>query len=183
MSQTKCEGKMSLDKNTALIFGVVVACIIYLLDRSMSRQKMHVIDCDADPFLCPGWCVVEHRKGGQMEWDPTKIAFYLSQDQKVGKTVVGTKLLEDLRSKSVMNANVLDYLLAHPELIPSKCRGKDTFFWGTIFRNRDGRPCVLCLGGKRRFLHFWYRGEWSSFQHGLDHGFSDICPALVNTNQ
>jgi len=37
-----------------------------------------------------------------------------------------------------MNANVLDYLLAHPELIPEDWKNKYVFFWGTIYRYSSG---------------------------------------------
>ena len=112
----------------------------------------HIIDLDADPFLPEGWQVEEHKKGGQLEWDPTKVKLYLSENQRNNRVIQGNKLRAELANQPVLNANVLDYLLAHPELIPEECKGKAVFFWGTIYRNSDGVLCVRCL--------YWIGGGW-----------------------
>ena len=75
----------------------------------------HVIDCDADPFLPKDWEVVEHKKTGILEWDPKKIKLHLSLDQQDGKVIEGNKLRKELANESVLNANVLDYLLEERE--------------------------------------------------------------------
>ncbi|OGY51099.1 MAG: hypothetical protein A3J65_01740 [Candidatus Buchananbacteria bacterium RIFCSPHIGHO2_02_FULL_45_11b] len=110
----------------------------------------HLIDLDADPFVPKGWKVVEHQKGGPLAWDPKRVALWLSENQNNGKAIEGRLLREELKDQPVFNANLLDYLLAHPELIPDEWKGKAVFFWGTIYRNTDGNPYV-------RYLH--WRGE------------------------
>jgi len=123
----------------------------------------HIIDCDANPFLPQGWRVKEHRKGGQLEWDPTKVALYLSEIQKNEPFIVGNKLRKELKGKPVLNACVLDYLLAHPELIPEEWRG-NVYFWGTIYRHENGVLCVrdLCWVGERWCWHCgWLVDGWS----------------------
>ena len=97
----------------------------------------HIINCDAAPFVPEGWKVESHKNLGQLEWDPTKIRLWLSNGQQDG-SVEGNNLHKELASEPVLNANVLDYLLAHPKLIPEEWKGKAVFFWGTIYRRSDG---------------------------------------------
>ena len=118
----------------------------------------NVIDCDADPFVPDGWTVEEHKKGGQLDFNPANLRFYLAAGQKNGKSMQGHKLRKDLAHMSVMNANVLDYLLANPDLIPEDWKNQEggntryIFFWGTIYRYSDGDLCVRCL--------YWDDGRW-----------------------
>ena len=70
-----------------------------------------------------------------------------------------------------MNANILDYLLAHPELIPEEWKGKYIFFWGTIYRLSDGRLCV-------RYL-IWNGSEWDWSYDWLDDDFNSDSPAAL----
>jgi hypothetical protein len=132
----------------------------------------HTIDCFADPFVPKGWSVEEHRRTGDFVWDPSKVALYLSDSQKNGKVIEGAKLREELKDKSVLSANVLDYLLAHSELIPEKWKGKYVFFWGTIYRDSDGLLHVRCLG--------WGGGRWDWRCSWLDGDWLDDGPAAVS---
>ena len=121
-----------------------------LLSGVMIVQNIkHIIDLAAGPFMPEGWKGEEHQKGGQWEWDSTKVKLHLSDGQKDGRYIAGNKLREELKSQPVMNANILDYLLAHPELIPEEWKDKAVFFWGTIYRRADGDLCVryLCWSG------------------------------------
>jgi len=137
----------------------------------------HVIDCDTDPYIPKGWEVIEHKKGGQWQFDPTKIEFYLSKEQQKGKSIEGNELRKELEGKAVMNANVLDYLLKHPEITPDEWK-KDTngntryiFFWGTIYRSSFSRLYV-------RYL-CWDDGQWYWRSRWLDFDFDDDDPAAV----
>lgn len=131
----------------------------------------HVIDCDANPYIPDGWKVKSHRKHGQLEWDPKNIQLWLAEGQKSGKHVEGNKLRKELEDQPVLNANALDYLLAHPELIPESWKDKSIFFWGTIYRCSDGDLCVRCL--------FWNGGSWHWDFRWLDDDFSSYNPAAV----
>jgi len=85
-----------------------------------------------------------NQKGGQFNWDASKVSLYLSDAQKSGKCIEGNKLREELAGKPVLNANVLDICLpirTHPE----EWKDKYVFFWGTIYRHLDGSLCVRCL--------------------------------------
>ena len=120
----------------------------------MNNKDKIIIDCDKDPFCPEGWTVEEHKKGGKLEWNPKNISLYLSENQRNG-LIKGNELHKELKDKPILNANVLDYLLAHPELIPEEWKGKYVFFWGTIYRDSvsDLDVRCLCWGGGR-----WYWG-------------------------
>ena len=129
----------------------------------------HVVDCDANPLVPDGWKVEEHIKGGQFEWDPSQIELYLDEGQQNGNSIVGKKLRQKLSGKKVMNACVLDFLLAHPELIPEEWKGKAIFFWGTVYRDSDGDLYV-------RYL-VWSDGRWYWFYGWLGYDFNGNSPA------
>ena len=148
--------------------GDILALLLAVLKGELVVK--HLIDCDADPMVPDGWEVVEHRKVGQFEWDPAKVVLHLDEAQQ-GGAIVGNKLRGKLKGQPVLNANVLDYLLAHPYFIPEEWKGKLVFFWGTIYRYAGGGLYVRCLywSGDRWFWHcFWL---------GLD--FDDRSPAAV----
>jgi hypothetical protein len=134
----------------------------------------HVVDCDADPFVPSSWSVEEHQKSGSFKWDASQVELWLASEQKNGKVLEGHKLRKELANKPVMNANVLDYLLAHPYLIPEGWKGKAVFFWGTVYRNSDSDLCV-------RFL-CWSGGEWRRDGLWLDGEWRDDRPALVRAS-
>jgi hypothetical protein len=137
-------------------------------------EEVYGIDCDAAPFVPDGWKVEEHQKGGSFIWDASKVELFLSDSQKGGKTIEGNKLRKELAKKPVFNANVLDYLLKNPHLIPEEWKGKDVFFWGTIYRGRRGRIRVRGLG--------WYGGRWRGDAYWLDSGWSDDDPAAMRAS-
>ena len=127
-------------------------------------QTQHVVDCDARPVVPDGWSVLDHRKGGrQLVLGLSKVGLYLSPNQMDGKVIEGNKLRKELASEPVLNANVLDYLLAHPELIPEEWKGKYVFFWGTIYRDSNGHLDVRCLcwgGGAWDWGGNWLGSDW-----------------------
>ena len=100
----------------------------------------------------------DHCKGGSFTWDPAKVALHLEPGQKPGKSVKGKALREALKSRHPFNANMLDYLLAHPYLIPEEWKTKAVFFWGTIYRGSGGFLCVRCLGLDG--ASWYWSGNW-----------------------
>lgn len=133
----------------------------------------HVVDCNADPMIPSGWSVEEHQKGGVIKFDASNVELYLSKKQKNG-TIVGNKLREELKGKKVLNANVLDYLLANPTAIPNEWKGKAIFFWGTIYRCSNGLICV-------RYL-FWGGTTWYWSSRWLGDDFRDGGPAALSAS-
>ncbi len=133
------------------------------------REAEHVIDCNADPFVPEGWTVEEHQKGGSFKWDPAQVQLYLSELQLIDGVIKGNALRKELAGKPVLNANVLDYLLAHPRLIPEEWKKNSEgcilfiFFWGTIYRDPDGHLCVRCLcwhSGRWGWNYYWFLNDW-----------------------
>lgn len=131
----------------------------------------HLIDCDADPFIPDGWTIEEHKKGGMFKFNPNAISLYLSKKQTKGSSIEGHKLRKELADKPILNANVLDWLLKHPELIPEEWKGKYVFFWGTIYRSSRGSLYVRGLN--------WDGSRWDWDCGWLDSGFDSGNPAAV----
>lgn len=133
-----------------------------------------IIDCDADPFLPAGWRVEEHRQGGQLEWTKSLINLYLADGQKNGQWLGGHELRAVLKNQPVLNANMLDFLLKYPQLIPEEWKNGAVFFWGTIYRDSAVGLYVRCLywGGGR-----WF---WSWYPLGVDWDASH--PAAVRAS-
>lgn len=140
----------------------------------------HCIDLGVDPFIPDGWTVEEHRNGGIFEWDASKVELYLDDAQKNGGRIVGAELRKRLASKSVLNANLLDFLLAHPHLIPDSWKrdgqGNTRFicFWGTIYRGSGGSLSV-------RYL-YWNGGRWDWGAGWLLLDWDDSDPAAVRAS-
>ena len=127
-------------------------------------QGDHIIDCDAAPFTPDSWKVEEHEKGGQFVWDAAKVALHLEPEQ-VNGSLVGTTLRKRLKRLRKLNANVLDYLLKNPHLIPEEWKGKYVFFWGTVYRRAGGRLYVRCLywvGSSWRWNDYWVGLDWNA---------------------
>lgn len=142
----------------------------FLRGETSVTELENLIDCDTQPFIPNGWSVEEHVFGGQFSFNPTKVELYLSKKQK-NYSIIGSDLRKELKGRKVLNANVLDYLLVHPELIPNDWRGKCVFFWGTIYRDSDGRLYV-------RYLD-WYGFKWSWRYCWLDGYFYSGSPAIL----
>lgn len=144
------------------------------LGHAEIKMVEHLIDCDVDPFVPDGWSVEEHKKGGKIQSDVSKIELWLAKGQQNSKVIGGNKLREELKGKKVLNANVLDYLLAHQNLIPEEWKVKAIFFWGTIYRDLGGRLCV-------RYLR-WGGGVWDWYSHWLVGVCSGTQPAALRAS-
>lgn len=149
-------------------------------ELGLAEPKLHIIDCDADPMIpFDGWKVEEHKKGDKLTFDASKISLHLNDKQKKG-SIEGNKLRKELADQPVLNANVLDYLMRNPQLIPDEWKQDEKgntryiFFWGTIYRHSDGYLCVRCL--------YWDGGHWQAGFNwlGLDRGSSS--PAAVSAS-
>lgn len=72
--------------------------------------------------------------------------------------------------QTLLDARVMEELLAKPELIPDEWKGKMVFFWGTIFWSGGGL-CVACLR--------WDDGRWVASFYWLDTYVDSSTPAAV----
>jgi hypothetical protein len=168
------DGTLSYDDAMKLLQGFIIEArpsyLGVLKGTHEIKMVKHCIDCDAGPFVPDGWKVEEHQKMGNIKFDPSKIDFYLSQKQKNGR-IEGNKLREELKGKKVLNANVLDYLLKNPQIIPEEWKKDEKgntrfiFFWGTIYRDSYGGLCV-------RYL-YWFVVRWDWGHNWLGIDFSD----------
>lgn len=132
-------------------------------------MKKHIIDLDKDPLIPhDGWTVEEHQKGGKLAWDAEKIELYLHPKQKEGY-IEGNDLRKEVPNP--LNANVLDFLLENPKLIPEEWKGKYIFFWGTIYRDSVGSLYV-------RYLYF-HGGHWPASHRWLDDDWYGDYPLAV----
>ena len=138
----------------------------------------HLIDCDVAPFCPAGLTVAEeseqlpNRVRGKFPWNSASVRLHLSPNQQGGKHIDGKKLRKELEKERVYGAWLLDFYLAHPELIPDEWKGKAVFFWGTIYRSAVGRLYV-------RYL-YWDGKRWSSHFGWLDDSFHDYSPAACS---
>ncbi len=153
----------------------------FLANRSEVVIKEHVIDLDADPRIpYDGWKVEEHKKGGKFTWDPAKVRLHLSKNQQDGKSIEGNKLRKELADEMVFNANLLDYLLDNPHLIPEdwkvdeKGETRYIYFWGTVYRDSGGGLCV-------RYLCF-FGGHWRQGNDWLGSNFDGLDPSAVSAS-
>lgn len=120
-----------------------------------------VIDCDSNPEVPEGLYVRNHKKGGQLEFDGRKVLLHRApgQNYKTENGVVseqvtlGPYMYAHIRDRciKVLNANVLDFLLQNPDLIPEEWKGQKVFFWGTTYGGEDFLIAV-------RFL-WWDKNE------------------------
>jgi hypothetical protein len=162
---------------------------LLLGNASSAPAGTHLLNLDANPFVPEGWRGVAkdghkkmgkdvplERRGDDLYLNGKKIVFRLSEQQK-GGYIKGEELRKELQDKVVLNANVLDYLLAHPDLIPESWkkdeRGNTRFiyFWGTIYRDSSGSLYV-------RYL-CWDGDCWDWDCHWLGLGWLSNEPAAV----
>lgn len=144
----------------------------------------HIVDCDADPIIPSGynWTVERHIKGGKVRLerrgdtlyvDGKKVILHLVKQQTRNGVIQGHELRKELDNGKLvlLNANLLDYLLEHPELIPDAWKGKAVFFWGTVYRDSDGHLNVRYLS--------WNDGRWNWDYNWLDFDWISNDPAAV----
>lgn len=112
----------------------------------------HIIDCDTIPYARGEWKVEIHLKNGQLKWDPKKISLFLSPEQRRGESISGCLIHARIWKQTPLNANVLDYLLANPDIIPEDWKDKEVLFSGTIYRNYNGDLYVRKL--------IWFGDSW-----------------------
>lgn len=135
-------------------------------------EEEHIIDLDSQPFIpYHSMNVEEHKKGGQFKWDPAKVKLFFNKKQQDGGIMEGNKLRKELADHPVYNANLLDYLVYNPHLIPEEWKSKMVFFWGTIYRGPEGTAV--------RYLYFrnnrWQRDHyWLTPSYGFSGSYSAV---------
>ncbi|MFA5163387.1 MAG: hypothetical protein WC441_02545 [Patescibacteria group bacterium] len=136
-------------------------CLSFVNDPSKIEHPKHLIDTDAAPLIpIDGWSVRSHIGHGLWAWDPSLLELFYSKKQEKNLSEDGDELREiigKIKRKIVLNANVLDYLLEHRELIPESWKMGRVLFWGTIYRSEGNGLCV-------RYLSYGLAGWTASFE-------------------
>ncbi len=178
----KTEEERTIGKSEAVFGSGVEESVRYGVARVVEVEPIpHSIDLDAHPnnlYRNRGWTVKEHLSGsqiglpcGQLDWWKHKLNFshpdWFNHGDQMNPSEFWEKLKE--HGEPVLNANVLDYLLKHPELVfweldhrkdPVERTHFSLFaFWGTLFENRWGQRTVRALtarGGSDPYIsdHF-----------------------------
>ncbi|MEI7620601.1 MAG: hypothetical protein WCJ57_03465 [Candidatus Falkowbacteria bacterium] len=131
--------------------------------RNEIKSSGLLVDLSAKPF-CPEQFLVEKHVGwGFWEFNHKLNLYYLKKRRK--EVVRISSLCEEFLDSQLLNANVLDYLLANQKDIPEKLKGQRIYFLGTIYAHS---PKTLCV----RYL-FWNDSEWSWGVNCIDNFFSD----------
>lgn len=146
--------------------------------ETCGQESEIIIDLDTEPHIPEGWSIhledqITSRATGMLVWDPLKVKLHLDPAQEGDGGIKGTNLIKNLEGQPVLPANVLDYLLDHPALIPSEWKGKDVYFW-TVYRDEGGRLYVRCL--------YWNGGHWRWLCSCLDNGWDDQDPAAISAS-
>lgn len=142
-----------------------------LIGHSEIVQRVHIIDCDANQPKSTGWEVLTHKRMGGFAWGHDKVRLHLVKQQLDRTGIGGYELNELLKCTPVLNANVLDYLLKSPRLIPEEWKGKNNFFWGTVFRTQGGDQRVKYL--------FWAGFRWKWDSRWLGAKWREGSPAII----
>lgn len=150
-------------------------------------QIKHIVDIAKSPKLPFGGAeVVKHESkiNGKTEVelelvddelfvDGMKITLHLSERQMGDKRIIGHELRKELESGEsvLLNSNILDYIIDHPELFPEHWKKDENgetryiFFWGTIFRNPSFDSLYvrgLCWSGGCLFQDYdWLDDGWN----------------------
>jgi len=165
---------------TRLCRGKMLAKILPVL-RGLAAVNIieHCINFDASPTVPEGFEVVEHIKAGQLKFDSTKIILMTPKTEFNG-VIFGKPYQDQIKELSkrrkiiACNANLLDFYLANPLIIPDEWKGKSIVFWGTIYENWSGRY-VRCL--------VWNGKRWVETWGCLDGWFGKKTPAAVLVNE
>lgn len=141
------------------------------------RSVFIILDCDTAPYIpsglslegegakhCKMGKVILEKRDGGLYANGVKIVWHFSPHQKGGNCIQGYELRNELHEKRVLNACILDALLANPHLIPDRWKFGYTYFWGTIFSSTDGTLSlyVKYLFWQRRWgcNYYWLRRRW-----------------------
>lgn len=135
-----------------------------LIGHATIDEQEHIIDCDVLPWIpFDQWEVEVHQKGGQLKWEIEQHAHSLQRFEKMECAEFNREFF----GKPVLNANVLDYLLARTHLIPEEWKGRRVLFLGTRYRDLREEDGALYV---RVLYHSSVEGEdsWSWSYEPID---------------
>jgi len=138
-------------------------------------DRENIIDFNLKPFTPRGWVVDEHLQFGKWPFDINAVSLYRDEKQKNESLIGGHDLRINLVGRLLLNANVLDFLIDHPNLIPEPWKEFYVFFWGTLYRNQRNELQVRGL--------VWDGRSWNWLTRCLDEKFRTDQPALIIKSQ
>ena len=151
----------------------------YLLYQK--RLAESVIDFDSTPVCPPGLTIasdsvqIKSRVRGKRKLSDIRTRPHLDDGQTKGRWIKGYDLKTRLEGQEVCGAQLLDFYLEHPDLIPEDLKKKGRiFFWGTIYCVAGGSLYVRCLD--------WDGTRWVLSGRWLDYGWCGNCPAAVSAS-
>lgn len=133
-----------------------------LLSRIRSALHGHariveaVIDSDGHGERVPNFyrdmpaTIIEHAKLGDIVWNPFKVRFYHAFEE-LGGICYWPKVKKALAGKKLLNATMMEYLIAHQALVPESWpRYADgnqysLAFAGTVYRTCDGAQTIRVM--------------------------------------
>ncbi len=152
----------------------------------------HAIKLDQWPIATDQLVPFSHKGQGLFVWDPSKIKIFKPREMLEGSRtkITGESMQRRAVRRNPCNANILDHLLAHPELIPEEWRKyMRVHFWGTLYKNeflrdRSDASYVRGLswewyGDSTNPIHRWVQTNKSPAH---EHWYSDDCAAAVFTD-
>ena len=160
-----------------------VAAIIAEQSQPAPLSMSIVVDCDLNPKIPSGLYLtgegakhrkmgkitLEKREDGKLYANGKEVVRRRVPDQMNGRAIQGHKLRKELKDVQVLNACIMDALLANPQLIPDEWKTGYTYFWGTIFRDANGNLYVEYL--------YWNGGRWLWHCNWLGYGWDSGRPA------
>ncbi len=164
--------------------------ILYMLTDEYNKYKKkllvmglveHVIDFDAVPTIRICFRLADvsdqiaSRVRGKKKLSDLKLNLYLDDFQAGGGFLEGYDLKTKLEGQKVLGAQLLDFYLEHPDLIPKDWNKKLRIsFWGTIYRGADSHLYVRCL--------CWNGMGWDSEYDRLNCAWFPDSPAAVSAS-
>jgi len=114
-------------------------------DTHQIKEIEHGVNCDEFPMAIQYWKVVDHKKRGLFKFKLSKLSLFKFKKLS-GENVIEYNLRKESMAPLFLNANVLDYLLAHRHLIPNEwITEKNIVFRGTTYYNHDEGICFRAL--------------------------------------
>ncbi|HUQ30182.1 MAG TPA: hypothetical protein VM103_01540 [Candidatus Paceibacterota bacterium] len=109
----------------------------------------HVVGCNASEPQLRGYTIASHSRL-RRDWEFRKYEMKLWQpDEKLHQQCLRAAFRE-IDQKYLLNASILEYLLAHPEVMPEDTENKikkdgPILFLGTVYENTEGDQLVRAL--------------------------------------
>lgn len=133
--------------------------------ETAKTQMTRLFDLTATPNVDKGFIIQKHIGHGFVEL-MVGIELFMSTAQKQDGCTI-KKIEPEIQRMTLLNASVLDFLLANPELIPKAWKKITVLFVGTEYATEDGEYIfVRCL--------YWSGANWCSSKHQVS--------SIVNTN-